>query len=367
MSNRRVGLFALVVSCSVAAAEPTSPILLVGTNTPTDAATINAAIAGSPTGSEIVLRGQFLISEPIRLLGERSYRGESRSGTVLKQADGANLPAVVASSVWLDDTSWTGTPIALRHLSIDGNRANNPNSTTAGLALRSWLSTVEDVHIRNCASDGLRLTSRSQNGTGLNTTQVNGRIAANFIERSGRHGIYVEDPQNAVTDWILCDNWVAGSGEDAIHLDNAAGWVIERNHVYGVPQHAIFAHRCFATSIADNYIEGFGETDEAGTWCGIRATLQGSTASTIINNRIFNFGGEQNADSVYRYLSVSVNYGTGMAVVSNNAIRGGKTSQSVGLHYAGSEGSVLVSTGNLVSGVGEAKVAEGAVSVTAGQ
>jgi len=32
-----------------------------------------------------------LINETIRLLGNRSYRGESRTGTVLKQADGANL------------------------------------------------------------------------------------------------------------------------------------------------------------------------------------------------------------------------------------------------------------------------------------
>jgi len=367
MSQPLAALLGLAACLPLAAQDAAAPILIVGTNTPVDAETVNAAIAASPKGSEIVFRGEFLITEPIRLLGERAYRGESRSGTVLKQADGANLPAVVASSTFLDDQEWTGTPIALRHLSIDGNRDNNPDSQTAGLVLRSWLSTVEDVHIRNCASDGLRLTSRSLNGKGLKTTQVNGRIAANFIERSGRHGIYIEDPQNAVTDWIVCDNWIAGSNVDGLHLDNAAGWMVERNHIYGVGQHAIFAHRCYATTISNNYIEGFGGTEEAGTWCGIRATLQGSTASTITGNRIFHFGEERKAASVFRYLAVAVNYGTGMAVVSNNAIRGGKTTQSVGLHYAGSDGSVIVSTGNLVEGVGEAKVVEGAVMVSAGQ
>ncbi len=367
MNQGLVGLLAVAACWPLLAQDPPAPILVVATNTAADAATVNAAIAASPKGSEIVLRGEFLIDAPIRLLGERSYRGESRAGTVLKQADGANLPAVVASSVYLDDTEWTGTPLAIRHLTIDGNRAQNPDSATAGLVLRSWLSTVEDVHIRNCASDGLRLTSRSLNGVGLKTTQVNGRIAANFIERSGRHGISIEDPQNAVTDWILCDNWIAGSGIDGIHLDNAAGWMIERNHIYGVGQHALFAHRCFATTISNNYIEGFGDAPEAGTWCGIRATLQGSTASTITGNRIFNFGGEKNEQSVYRYLAVSVNYGEGMVVVMGNAIRGAKTPRGTGLHYAGGEGSVVVSTGNLVESVAEAQGVEGAVTVSAGQ
>lgn len=367
MTHRLVTVLGLLAMVQSIAQDAPAPILIVGSNTPADAETLNAAIAASPKGSEIVLRGEFLLTAPLRLLSERSYRGESRSGTVLKQADGAHLPAVVASAGWLDDTAWTGTPVAIRHLTIDGNRANNPAAETAGLVLRSWLSTVEDIHIRNCSSDGLRLTSRSLNGKGMQTTQVNGRIAACFIERSGRHGINIEDPQNAVTDWIVCDNWIAGSAVDGLHLDNAAGWMIERNHIYGVGHHAIYAHRCFATTISNNYVEGFGETEEAGTWCGIRATLQGSTASTILGNRIFHFGDEKNPASVYRYLAVSVNYGTGMAVVAHNAIRGGKTSHGIGLHYAGSEGSVIVSNGNLVEGVAEAKVVDGAVTVAAGQ
>src|ERR1035441_2314475 len=40
---------------------------------------------------------------------------------------------------------------------------------------------------------------------------------------------------------------------------NAAGWKVVGNHLYGVKQHAIYAHRCWGTTIADNYIEGLGE------------------------------------------------------------------------------------------------------------
>lgn len=337
-----------------ASPSPTA-IVVVGSNTSSDAARINDAIQDSPEGAEIVIRGKCLINEPIRLLGSRSYRGESRTGTVLKQADGANLVALVASSTFLDNKSWTGTPISLRHLRLDGNRKNNPKSDTAGLVLRSWLSVVEDVHITNMGGDGLRLTNLSANGTGLKTTQVNGRIANCFIERSGRHGVFVEDTQNAVTDWIITDNWIAGSGADGIHLDNAAGWFVERNHIYGVPGNAIFAHRLFATSISNNYIEGFGEGDEPGTWHGIYATLQGGPGSTIANNRIANAHDAEHGDHQYRYIALTVNYGTAMAVVTGNVLRGRETLHGTGLHYAAqSDRKLLVtSVANAVEGVME--------------
>lgn len=344
---------ALVAAGLTAAAQENAPLLIVGTNTAADAARLNAAIAASPEGSEIILRGTFLITETVRLRGHRSYRGESRAGTVLRQADGVNLEALLASDVYLDNTDYTGVPVAVRHLTLDGNRTGNPAAPTTGLVLRAWLSVVEDLHIANMAGDGLRVTSLSRNGTGLKTTQVNGRIADCFIENSGRHGIHIEDPGNAVTDWVLRDNWIASSGSDAIHMDNAAGWIVERNHIYGVRHHAVYAHRLYATCIADNYIEGFGETDETGTWCGILATLQGDVASTITNNRVFCQGGEKQEGSSYRYIAVSVNYGRAVAVVTGNAIRGAGTPRGTGLHYTAAEGRAMdvLSTANAVIGV----------------
>lgn len=362
-------LLAGLAAASLSRAEPPAQIVVVGTNSPADAATLNAAIAQSPEGAEIVLRGTFLINQTICLLSRRSYRGESRAGTVLKQADGANLDALLASSGYLEDTNYTGTPVAVRHLTLDGNRKQNPGAPTTGLVLRSWLSVVEDLHIANMGGDGLRLTSRSRNGTGLKNTQVNGRIADCFIENSGRHGVYVEDPGNSVTDWTICDNWIASSGVDGLHLDNAAGWVIERNHIYGVPQHAIYANRMFATAICDNYLEGFGETEAAGTWCGIQGSVQGGAASTIANNRIFNFGGEKQTGSSYRYLSLSVNYGTGLVVVTGNAIRGAGTPRGIGLYYTAASNRTLtvVSTANAVEGVHTPRFSDDRVTISAGQ
>lgn len=352
----------------IAAQDPRS-IVIVGTNSPADAEAINEAIAQSPEGAEILFRGQFLLTQTVRLLGDRTYRGESRTGTVLRQADGANLPALMASSVYIDNKPWTDTPIAVRHLTLDGNRENNTNSRTVGLALRSWLSVVEDLQIARMAGDGLLITSLSADGTGLMTTQVNGRIANCLIEGCGAHGVHVQDPGNSVTDWILTDNWIASSGVDAIHLDNAAGWFVERNHIYGVGQHAIYAHRLFGTSISNNYIEGFGEGDRAGTWCGIWASLQGGSASTIANNRIFNSGAEKQEKSEYRYLSLTVNYGTSTVVVAGNAILGAATPRGVGMYFSCPPGRELklVSTGNAVEQVTLPRVIEGNVIITSEQ
>ncbi len=354
---------------------PAAPIIVVGTNTDADADTINAAIAASPVGAEIVIRGKCLINKTIRLLDDRSYRGESRTGTILEQADGANLVALLATAQFLDNKDYTGLPVAVRQLTLDGNKANNKQVKTDGLILRSWLSVVEDLHVADMSGSGLRITNLSAKGTKLKTTQVNGRISGNFIENSGRHGVFVEDTGNgeggSVTDWILADNWIASSGVDGIHMDNAAGWFVERNHIYGVPQHAIYADNLFATSICDNYIEEFGETKQAGTWCGIRGTVNGEAASTIANNRIFNFSKKCNPQSDFRYLSLAVNYGTGVVTVTGNVIYGIGTARGRGTGQYFTAGDDLklrvVSTGNFIDGVKTHRFASPTVTVSAGE
>jgi len=214
--------------------------------------------------------------------------------------------------------------------------------------------------------DGLLLTSASLDGSPLMNTQVNGRIVGNFITDSGRHGVHIEDAQNSVTDWTLTDNWIANSGDDGIHLDNAAGWMIARNHVYGVPHDAIEARRLFATTISDNYIEGFGEAREAGTWHGIYATVQGDASSTVRGNRVHNFGlrvAEGAGDVSYRYISLTTNYDLGVVAVTGNTVRGAGSVTETGLHYDAPPGTQLwvASSGNAVGGVGERRfVGEGA-------
>lgn len=327
-------------------------ITVVCQNNTNDATRINNAIAASAAGDKIVIAGPALINRTIKLLGNRSYNGTGRS-TVLKQAKGANLVALMASDSYLDNSQYTGDPVTVRHFTFKGNRANNRRATV-GIILRSWLSDVEDVTIENFGGDGIRLTNLSANNTKLRNSQVNGRIVGNYVENCGGNGICVQDTGNSVTDWTLADNWVGNSGKNGILLENAAGWMVERNHIYGVPQDAISAHRLYGSTISDNYIEGFGEATNAGVWYGIYATLQGNVASVIANNRVFNFGGESRTNSTYRYIGIAnVNYSTGVVSVVGNSIFGAGTSRGVGLYYNKGSGAGLTvaSTGNAVVNV----------------
>jgi len=346
-------------------------VIVAGSGTVADADTINSAIAASPQGAEIVIRGNCLITQTVRLLGNRSYRGESRTGTILKQADGANLPALVASSGFLDNTAYTGAPLSVRDLTLDGNKANNTRAQTDGLVLRAWLSVVENLQITRMGGNGLRLTNPSANGTRLKNTQVNGRIANNLIEESGLHGVFVDDPGNSVTDWMLADNWIAASGIDGIHLDNVAGWFVVRNHIYGVGRHAIYANRLYASSISDNYIEDFGSTNSVGTWCGICGIVNNGGGSTIAGNRIFNFSKRCNPASDFRYLSLEINHGTGTVVVTGNTMQGTGSARGYGIgEYFAAKGErklTVVSTGNFIEGVQTHRMTDPHVTVSTGE
>ncbi len=320
-----------------------------------DAKTLNAAIAGSQPGDAIRIHGRCLVSATVVLLGDRSYLGDSRTGTIIRQADGANLAAVVASDNWMSNASGTGRPIRLAHLTIDGNKTANKG--THALVIRSWLTTVEDVQVRSAPGDGIQLTSLGRDGTTrLTSTQVNGRISNVFISGSNGHGLRVLDPGNAVTDWDLLDSWIANSGLSAIQMDNAAGWKILGNHVYGVQQHAIYAARCWGTTIQNNYVEGFGSAGGDGnTWYGIACTVQGGTASIISDNKVFRLGAAARAlAGRFVYIGVpQVNYGTGVLNVVNNVIRGAGGDRDIGLFYQAGKGDGLqiVSAGNNVQTV----------------
>jgi hypothetical protein len=346
--------FTLFVPAVAAAAPVASGTVVVEcADVVSDDERLNAAIAGSPAGAEIVISGRCSIDGTIRLLGDRSYRGTSRTGTVIRQADGANLAALAASDSYLDDTGVTGAPVTLRSLTLEGNREANPRAGD-GLVLRSWASVVEDVLVLGANRHGIRVTNPSANGTLLGNTQVNGRISACHVAESGGSGIRVEDPGNAVTDWQLTDNWVAGAGGAGISLDNAAGWYVERNHVYGVAGGAIAAERLFGSSVSDNYIEDFGGF-------GIRASVQGEAASTVAHNRVVGPSG-----GVSAFVSVRVNYGAAAVAVVANTIRG--SGAGIGFDYQAGAGTtaMIASTGNLVTGVTTPRRVSSGVTVTTG-
>ena len=59
-------------------------------------------------GAHVRLHGTCLLNDTVVLLGERTYTGTSRVGTVLRQANDTHLPALMASDVWVRNQAWTG-------------------------------------------------------------------------------------------------------------------------------------------------------------------------------------------------------------------------------------------------------------------
>ena len=339
------------------------PLLLIGAaafaaqvnvtciNTSADAVKLNTAIENSRSGDRIQIHGTCLLNATVVLLGDRTYEGDSRTGTILRQAGGSNLPALVASDSWNDDWTYTGAPIRIAQVTLDGN--SSANSATNALVIRSWLTVLEDIQVENAPADGVQITSLSKNGVGLEGSEVNGHISNVFVTNSGSVGIHVVDPGNSVTDWSLLDSWVAYSGQSAIYMDNAAGWTVRGNHVYGIQQHAIFANSCWATSIDENYIEDFGGSGGSNTWYGIACTVGGGAASVISGNKVFMFTKEPPAGDFVFIGVPQVNYGTGVINVVGNTILGANGRHDTGLSYLvnGGTGLEVLSSSNNVQAV----------------
>ncbi|WP_433511746.1 hypothetical protein ACQP2T_49485 [Nonomuraea sp. CA-143628] len=377
--RQTAGAIALTLAASGSAVviQPLAPAVAARVNatcvnTAADARTIQAAIDASKEGDEVVLKGPCLINRTITLRGRRTYRGDAKAGTVIKQADGANLPAMLASESWVTDQAYSSDPVRIERLTLDGNRDHNTG--TVGLMLRSWDSRIYDVDILGTPSDGIRVSNPSKNGTKLRNTMVNSVISDVYIERAGGSGLKVVDPGNAVTDWTFQRSWIGFSGESGVEAENSAGWTFSDLHLYATPKNAIDAHRCFGTSIRDNYIEDFGTKAAARqTYYGVRCDLQGEAATTISNNRIHKFGNmaqsrtaQQDARFVFLALD-DVNYGRGHAAVTGNTILGHGTRQETGLLFRRGRGALSVaSTGNLVDNVGVPRSIGPGVRLTSG-
>jgi hypothetical protein len=231
-----------------------------------------------------------------------------------------------------------------------------------------WVCAPGHAHVGNAPADGIQITSLSKNGVGLQSSEVNGHISNVFVTNSGATGIHVVDPGNSVTDWSLLDSWVANSGQSAIYMDNAAGWTVRGNHVYGIQQHAIFANSCWATSIDQNYIEDFGDSGGSNTWYGIACTMGGGAASVISGNKVFMFTKEPPSGDFVFIGVPQVNYGTAVINVVGNTILGANGRHDTGLSYLlnGGVGLEVLSSNNNVRDVHTARSAGAGVRLVGG-
>ena len=325
-----------------------------------DAARVQAAIDASSPGTAIQIGGgTCLLTRGLVLTGNRTYAGASTTGTVLKQA--GSMGYVLASSNYTGNSTTTGDPLQIRDLTVDCSGTKD----TDGIVILNWQVNVQQVDVHDCGGNGITDTSVPENDKPITNTSVNSRFENDFISNSGQYGFAVIDPVNAVTDGFFTDNQVADSGNDGVYLQNAEGWNITGNHLYGDGEDGIDAARLYGTTIASNYIEDFGAGRQSGTWYGIHGTAQDGPGSVILGNKVFNNG--ELAEARYAYIAVTTaNSGTGHLSVSANVVQT-MAGRDQAFDFTGEPHQLVVaSAGNQVSGPGAVRTVGSGATVTAG-
>jgi len=203
------------------------------------------------------------------------YEGDGEEFTIIQQAAGANLNAVMASADWINEISPAfGSMVQIRHLSIKG-QPSQAAGLGHGLVLQTFWSDIEYCTFQNTAGDALRFDSQSIRGNvTLASTLIENHIFRCQLRAYKGCGLNSSD-----TAGLLTDGWVedciftttAGTATafPSLKIDSSAGWDIERNHFYGSPGSAIQASRPWQTRIAGNYIENWGSTTTVSTYCAI--------------------------------------------------------------------------------------------------
>lgn len=287
-----------------------------------DAPLINSLIANTPPGSLIYFSPPpnfyGVGSIPLILLPNRTYVGSIGyfNGDLIKQLAGANLPAVVCSSDWYNNTPAAGFPIRMYNISVNGNSANNVNSH--GIAHSNFNSIFEGCSATFTPAAGILTSANTRNGSLISNGLVQTRIRDCVVTNNGTNGISIADSSHGkVTDGYLenCESSV--STLDNIIFDTAGGWKITGNHVSGGQQSGITVSHCFDTLINDNYVDGFGFNASAppGTFYnGLYAGILAGSVTIVSNNRVTS--NATVANTTYEFVSVQSTDTTGDNKVS---------------------------------------------------
>lgn len=122
-----------------------------------DTSAIQSAYDDNPTKAILHPAGTYLVTKTLTVPLTAVLIGSGKS-SVLKQADGANLDAVLQSGI----EGGARTNLRAFNLHIDGNKAGNPTGAGHGILLNrprySWIDLCEVVNTRG---DGIRMETES--------------------------------------------------------------------------------------------------------------------------------------------------------------------------------------------------------------
>ena len=301
---------------------------------PSDALDLNAWLAQLEPGVTARLRpGVYETDRTIVIPFQRHLAGQTTGqaqGTTIRQATGAAIQgAILTTQAWHESRSFSGNPVMIADLRIDGNRANCPGSDAAGITLLNYHSIVRHVSVVRAPGDGISLRDRGRDGvTVIQNSASENRIESCNVTDVGRHAYYAQCAitSTANQDGFLTNCTGSQTGGDLIRIDRAAGWLVRGNHGYTVGQHGLYLQRCWATRIAENYVEDFGRVNAAGgVYNGIAVFQLGGRASHVMSNSVST--SEPAGTAVFRGLFLVGQNGQAAALtcVGNELYGGGST------------------------------------------
>jgi hypothetical protein len=338
-----------------------------GDGTTDDTTALNTVLNAAPVGSTVFFpAGIYLISAPIVYKSGVNYLGGgvamTGAGATIKLKNGVNLTnaagltGMFVPDVWSSNATLSGAPVIIENLAFDGNKDNNTTSTACGVILMNYWSRLQDLYIFDTPKHGIELTDTTVNGTNVITNSASeNRIVACKITSPNGNGInQTNNNEGANLDGFIQGCTLVDTVGAGIQFERSPGWLVESNHFYGIGTYAIEMGFAFATRVVDNYIEDFGNKNDASQWYwGIGVNVLGDRGAHVTGNIIS--CAEPNAVTSTTYYYIRVNAASGettcRAVVANNLLFGANRVSGYGIVVEGTGTITAIIASNDVSNI----------------
>ena len=315
----------------------------VGDGVTNDAAAIQAAIAACPSGgmvwfpvpaayysvaSTILLKAYVKFAGPIGLsqLPAIDYGGEvGPGGAMIRQANGANLDAVLASPGWYSNVSISPMDpgIQIENLGVDGNYLNQSSGMGYGIATCGWRNEVNHCWVINTRSHGIYHSDATKNGTATGHAANGFRAANNIFDVNQGDAFHSNSVSGLVTDGWFLNNEIQNPAGNGAYFGCIAGWTIDGNHPYGVGLDNIVGVGSNAAVISDNYLEFPGAAvTSGGSAHHLNLTVTGGGNSLVIHGNHMRLDSAPTAGVTYYGVYLAVTSGTLPVELAANGVDG---------------------------------------------
>jgi len=241
-------------------------------------AAIQASVDATPLGAEWRMSNPYAVTAPIKIRGGKKYSASRNA--MLTVASGVSIPAVMAPYSWFTTNQADLTSVAqadkLRPIFDGLSFGEGDGTVTEALMLGTWAQSITRAcEFVDASVDGLRHTSKNQNGDEIDQSAGNKNLFGNqviscrFADLGGQ-AYYAQDGDLTIlSDGVARDLSITNCG-NGIKLDSGQGWRILGGQMSAVAQ-AIELVRWNNTIIGDVVVNAAGNKNIAGRRAAIKA------------------------------------------------------------------------------------------------